>query len=112
MPVSIEDDEDALTVNPEDLPPFSGPCPACPKCGLPRGKAVGTTVSYQQAADGREYVERRCGHCGYGWRERCADADQAPCAGCGGWNDSLLGGECQSCIRHNNWLSGPSTRIG
>lgn len=104
MPVSIEDDEDAPAVDPENLPRFSGPCPACPKCGLPRGNTVGTIVSYQQAADGREYVERRC--------ERCADADQAPCPGCGGRNDSLLGGECQSCIRHHNWLSGSSTRIG
>lgn len=72
-------------INVAELPTFSGPRPPCSKCGLPEGKAVGTTVTYLRTEDGDEYVDRCCGHCGYKWPERCANADGPLCGKCGGW---------------------------
>lgn len=89
----------------EDLPPFSGPCPACRKCGLPKGKAVGSAYRYGKEDD-QEFMERTCGQCGYTWRERCADEDWVQCHRCQGCaHPPLLGAEplCDSCQEDEIW---------
>jgi hypothetical protein len=69
---------------PSALPPHSGECPACPKCGLAAGLVGTKATTYQQGQPryttggiepGREFLTRTCNRCGYTWREQCADGD-------------------------------------
>lgn len=90
----------------EHLPPFSGHCPACVKCGLPKGKAVGGAFRYIKDGD-MECMERRCGRCGYSWRERCADEDWLQCVQCGGCAYPPLFEEspkCEECKREEFYM--------
>lgn len=84
-----------MTVTREDvlvaLPPYSGPIPTCPKCGLSgnqRGEhpetartryvepIEGEQVTLTRTEDGApEYLTRTCVRCGYSWAERCVDAE-------------------------------------
>lgn len=97
----------------EQLPPFSGPCPPCKKCGLPKGKAVGTTTRYFKEGES-EYVRRCCGQCGYSWHERCADEDWVQCSMCQGCaHPPILGARplCEWCQRQEAYMwrtTGPS----
>jgi hypothetical protein len=78
-----------------DLPPYSGCCAGCPKCGQP-----GVTTTYHAAAmtpvlgtnprravwvcgvdELTQHLCRLCMNCGYGWCE--ATVDSVPASGQG-----------------------------
>lgn len=103
--------EQSVTVDVAALPPFSGPTPACRKCGAPQGTVAARTR--YRAQGGSEHVERECGGCGFTWLERCANADFEPCVSCGGFmGPRLLPGNdrCVKCAERD-WRLGATGAV-